>query len=291
MFGCGSVGRIVSTTVCVLGVWISEAQAAERLVKAQHATVELIASGEAPDATGGLWLGIRFSLEPGWHIYWRNPGDSGQPPVVQWQLPSGVSAGAFEWPAPERIPVDTLVNYGYKDSVVLPVRLTIAKEMPAGGLSIGATLRWLICHDVCIPDRAGLQLRLPLADPDRKQLPGWRKGIEEARSRVPRPMPAAWQAAAESRKDSFVVSLSMDRPAPAAAVLFPVDPGQINDSAPQEVKASGRVLTLSLLKSDQLSDDPEVLRFVLAASAGEAFGIEVRVRPQTGAYSKERNRR
>ncbi|MGB5670617.1 MAG: protein-disulfide reductase DsbD domain-containing protein, partial [Sedimenticolaceae bacterium] len=68
-----------------------------------------------PGAT--LWLGLRFELIPHWHVYWRNPGDSGEAPRVDWQLPGGWRAGNIHWPTPQRIPVGPLVNYGYEDSV------------------------------------------------------------------------------------------------------------------------------------------------------------------------------
>lgn len=288
MHGCRGVWRIAVMAVWGIGSFLVQVHSAERLAKTRHATVELIAAGEVPDANGCLWIGISFHLEPGWHIYWRNPGDSGQPPSAQWQLPVGVHAGAFEWPVPERIPLDPLVNYGYRDDVVFPLRLVREQELPAGGLKIGATLKWLICHDVCIPERAGLQLTLPLADPGRKVLPGWRRRIEEARNRVPRPLPAAWKATATSHEESFSVSLSMDRPAPVKAIFFPVDAGQIDDSSPQDVKASGRDLTLTLRKSDQLSDRPGVLRLVLSLPTGEAFAVDAPVLPQEGTTSTKR---
>jgi thiol:disulfide interchange protein DsbD len=206
-------------------------------------------------------------------------------------LPPGVRAGEFEWPVPERLPFDSLINYGYRSSVVLPVSLALPPGGTAGPLRIGAALRWLICHDVCIPDKADLELSLPLSDPDRKQLPGWRREIEDARSRVPRPLPETWMAAAVSRGDSFVVSLSMNRPVAATPVLYPIDAGQIDDSAPQEIKISGGALTLTLRKSDQLPAEPEVFRFVLALSSGEGFAAAVPVQKQNGDHSKEKKKK
>src|SRR5690242_21098278 len=72
-------------------------------VQAKHAQVELAAkqSGIAPRST--VLVGAHFTPESGWHVYWKNPGDSGQPPVLQWNLPQGFSAGDTEWPTPERL--------------------------------------------------------------------------------------------------------------------------------------------------------------------------------------------
>src|SRR5437016_3563708 len=101
-----------------------------RAVTTAQASVELIAGAPTVPATGGeFWLGIRFQLRDKWHIYWRNPGDSGEPPSVRWHLPDGVRADDIEWPMPKRIPVGPLVSYGYEGDVVLPVRLRIPPEV------------------------------------------------------------------------------------------------------------------------------------------------------------------
>src|SRR5438105_15915740 len=88
----------------------------------QHARVELLAAPAASKQS--LLLGIHFLFDPGWHIYWVNPGDSGQPPSVTWHLPAGFEAGEIDWPRPQRI-VDSpqIVDYGYQDDVTLLVPL------------------------------------------------------------------------------------------------------------------------------------------------------------------------
>jgi DsbC/DsbD-like thiol-disulfide interchange protein len=86
-----------------------------------HARVELIADNNASGQAPALRLGLHFELDPGWHIYWQNSGDSGQPPSVQWQLPPGFTAGAIEWPAPQRLEHPPIVDYGYENDVLLVV--------------------------------------------------------------------------------------------------------------------------------------------------------------------------
>jgi len=80
------------------------------MVAAKHVDVELVAdvAGVAPGQT--FRLGVRFVPEKNWHVYWKNPGDSGEAPRIQWMLPAGLTAGELEWPTPERIPVGPLVN-------------------------------------------------------------------------------------------------------------------------------------------------------------------------------------
>src|SRR5262249_10949749 len=97
---------------------------------APHIQVELVAESESARPGSALWVGLRMVLEKGWHVYWRNPGDSGLPPSLKWDLPAGVSAGPIEWPTPERIAFGPLVNYGYEGEVLLPAKLDIAEGVP-----------------------------------------------------------------------------------------------------------------------------------------------------------------
>src|SRR5215470_10719343 len=130
-------------------------------VQAKHAQVELIAQQSA-----GRLLGVHFIMEKGWHIYWVNPGDSGQPPVFKWQLPLGLVAGEIQWPRPERMQSSPqLADYGYHDDVVLLVPLRVLPSWnPRASMSATILLdaRWLICREVCLPDQAHFELSLPL---------------------------------------------------------------------------------------------------------------------------------
>ena len=101
---------------CGVALMLCAASAQAEGTPIPHGTVELIA--ENPWITAGhkLDLGLRFELEKGWHIYWVNPGDSGEPPRVDWQLPAGLTAGAMEWPAPRRLGTSSIVDFGYEDT-------------------------------------------------------------------------------------------------------------------------------------------------------------------------------
>src|SRR5262245_6055422 len=85
-------------------------------VRTKHATIELLSRQTAIVPGKDSLVGVHFVLEKGWHIYWVNPGDSGQPPVFKWQLPEGFSAGEIQWPHPERMQnTSQLADYGYHD--------------------------------------------------------------------------------------------------------------------------------------------------------------------------------
>jgi thiol:disulfide interchange protein DsbD len=243
-------------------------------VQAKHAQVELISQ-----QLSGRLLGVHFMMEKGWHIYWVNPGDSGQPPVLKWQLPLGLVAGEIEWPRPERMQSSPqLADYGYHDDVVLLVPLRELPTWNPGALS-GATIRldahWLICREVCLPDQAHLELRLPLSSgPDAVTADLFSRALRL----VPKPLPAAWKASVESRKDDFVLSLRTGKSL-SAAQFFPLEPSQVDNAAPQKIQPSARGAEITLKKSDELLKPITVLRGVLVLPGDEAYRVEAPVTP------------
>ncbi|HNT98688.1 MAG TPA: protein-disulfide reductase DsbD family protein, partial [Elusimicrobiales bacterium] len=90
-----------------------------------NAVPELVAesAGFAPGRP--VTLALRFVMAPGWHIYWKNPGDSGTPPSVKWKLPAGVKAGPFAWPTPKKIDMPPLSNLGYEGEASLLAELAV----------------------------------------------------------------------------------------------------------------------------------------------------------------------
>src|SRR5712671_2508898 len=94
--------------------------------------VELVAETASVASAATLWVDVHFTIKPGWHIYWRNPGDSGLPTAIEWHLPPGFSAGSILWPVPERFVQGGIGNYGYAGSAHLLVPITAAKDLAAG---------------------------------------------------------------------------------------------------------------------------------------------------------------
>lgn len=137
-------------------------------LRTPHVTLTLETEAAAVQPGAVLWAGLRFELIPHWHIYWRNPGDSGEPPRVRWELPTGWQAGDIRWPVPQRIPVGPLVNYGYAGETTLLVPLQVPETLPdspseSGPVRIAADLSWLVCREECIPESGRLEIALPTA--------------------------------------------------------------------------------------------------------------------------------
>ncbi|WP_198083346.1 thioredoxin family protein [Variovorax sp. E3] len=141
------------------------------VVTTPHVRAELIA--HAPDGVSPgspVWLGLQITHQPEWHTYWKNAGDSGLPTEMTWTLPAGVSTGEIAWPVPEKIPVGNLANYGYENTVLLPVPLEVSTlykpPMALGGgtpaMDVQLKASWLVCRKECIPEEGTFSLSLPL---------------------------------------------------------------------------------------------------------------------------------
>jgi len=154
--------------------------------------VELLSEVDAVVPGRTFWIGLSQRIEPGWHTYWINPGDSGEPTGIEWQAPAGFSVGDIAWPHPERIRVGPAMSFGYSDRVVLPIPVTAPADIARGSR---ATLRgqahWLVCEKTCIPEEASVELSLPVADraaPDARGAEAiQRAATSPRRRRGPRP--------------------------------------------------------------------------------------------------------
>ena len=121
-------------------------------VETGHANVSIIKSGIDEGSNGELFIGIKMDMQPHWHTYWKNPGDSGGPLEVTWDVPKNIQVSDVYWPAPELIPYPPLMTYGYEDFVIFPFKLDISDT--SGSNYINADIDFLICDDICVPERA-----------------------------------------------------------------------------------------------------------------------------------------
>jgi DsbC/DsbD-like thiol-disulfide interchange protein len=134
-------------------------------------------------------LAVIFEIDEEWHLYWRNPGDSGLPPDVRLSLPAGVTAGSPRWPAPHRlVEADLILDYIFDDHLVLFYPLEVSEGVPIGDATIRADLSWLVCRDMCIPGARSIEATFPVTfDPVRPFLSLTDRTIlEEARQRLPK---------------------------------------------------------------------------------------------------------
>jgi len=242
-----------------------------------HGTVRLVAENSGVQAAHNFTLALHFSLEDGWHTYWVNPGDSGEPPRVTWALPSGITAGPIEWPAPEKLGSSSIVDYGYRRDVTLLVPLHVAAILPAQRpLTLSANVRVLVCKDVCIPGKTQVKLTLPVTAQSPALDQAERGLFASARARLPHTAPGNWKFAARENKDSFVLSVRIGKRV-AQAYFYPLEESQIQNAAPQPIVPDAAGFALTLRKSDQLAKPVARLKGVLILSGDKAFLLDVPV--------------
>lgn len=127
-----------------------------------HCDVDLTSAFTTIVADETFTVGLRFKLEDGWHMYWRNPGESGGPPVITWTLPEGFEVVRTFWPTPERITVAGLVNYVYEHEATILVQIRAPESYVAGTpVPVQADIEYLVCKDVCLPARDRVEGELP----------------------------------------------------------------------------------------------------------------------------------
>ncbi|OHV15366.1 thiol:disulfide interchange protein [Methylorubrum extorquens] len=214
-------------------------------------------------------VGVRMVMKPGWHVYWRNPGDSGLPPEVAWTLPAGFSAGTIDWPAPTRIPVAHLVNHGFKGEAVLLTQVMPPRTLPAGRpVTLDAKLSYLACEEICIPGSADLRLTLPVAEAGSSVGADPRHMDLFAKARDALPVPSPWPARLKQDGHRLMLHLDAEGLKPdaiRAAHFFPYAESAVENAAAQDLTVDASGLHLALTRAnpgDAVPGDlPGVLTF------------------------------
>lgn len=191
-------------------------------------------------------LALHQQITPGWHTYWRNPGDSGEPTRLELSLPDGWRTGEMIWPAPHSYDLGPLTNYGYSAEVTLPVPVTAPDNAAEGPLTINAFATWLVCEDICIPEEAELTLTLDVgaSTVDHAGQALINQALEQAPDRAP-----DMRAGLEGDSDGLVLTLSdprFDGASLSDVSFYPHDSGVIDHAADQSVTHEGENLRLDV---------------------------------------------
>ena len=229
---------------------------------ASHVKVELISETSTIQPGGAVTVGLYFKMQKGWHVYWENPGDSGQSPTLQWSLPEGFTVGEVIWPTPKKISLPSLADYGYTNEVLLMVPLQAPTSLKPGHMvRLSATAHWLVCQEICIPGSAQMNLRFGVS----KKAPKKSRNaflFQKARKQVPQPMPDEWKA--DGSIGAKEIRLSFDTGKKyTKALFFPLGPNQVENAKPQKFEAAGSSFRLILKRSDQLLENIKTLEGVL----------------------------
>lgn len=200
--------------------------------QANAATKELVQAQLLADVSSiqpgqSFTIGILLKIEPGWHIYWKNPGDAGLATKVEFILPEGFTAGKLQYPVPMRFDQPGgLIGYGYKDEVMLLTTVT-PPEQPASASPITLTAKtsWLCCEKVCIPGKADLTMQLPTSD---KPAPANEELFRIWKRQIPTPAGEDKNFTSTSRQANGYTELTLQwNNKPAKVELFPMPPDNV----------------------------------------------------------------
>ena len=250
----------------------------------RNVSAALLAERAAVEAGRPFTVGLRMRIRRGWHTYWKNPGDSGMPLRITWNLPEGFSAGPIQWPAPERISENALMSYGYGREVLIPIEITPPKRVAADSVTIAGTFEWLECKDVCLPASAVLRLSLPVRPAPPASGPA-APAFARARSRIPA-APTGWSFAAQAGPRA--ISLAFRQPpgmSPRGGYLFVDQPLVADYAAPQGFERTTGGYRLTLQPDPNASGNPTRLTGVLVvegrsgSNSTTAVQVDVPVTP------------
>lgn len=211
----------------------------------------------APGST--VVVAVRQTIAPGWHTYWRNPGDSGGPTTIDWRLPAGVKAGEIVWPLPSRQRLMSLVNYGYSGEVYLPVPIEVpASARPGTVLPLTADVLFLVCSDqMCVPVQMSLRLDLPIREGAPPLDRDHGAALEAVLAAAPRPAGIAARATLEGgvltlSATGGPLAAALAKGEPTQAVFYPFEGGVIDHAAAQSGQTGAEGLSLSLVPGGEL---------------------------------------
>jgi thiol:disulfide interchange protein len=210
------------------------------LVKAELiSNVSAIAPGET------FYIGLKLTMEPGWHTYWEFPGDAGIATKIKWDLPAGFGAGPIEWPIPKaKIEAGDIEVYGYSGEVVLLIAIQPPADLaPGTEVTLRGVASWLVCEEICIPGSAKVEISLPVAAT--ASASGFAETIADWQTRVPSaetpPFDVAWSQSGDSMTARVAGVAGMEN-----VRFFPLPSGNQSVGHPRVTISSDEASTISV---------------------------------------------
>jgi thiol:disulfide interchange protein DsbD len=266
--------------------------AAQSVVTTDNVRAELVSEVAQVKPGEPFWVGLRETIRPHWHTYWKNPGDAGQPTDIRWKLPAGVGAGPVVWPAPTKIDVGGVVNYGFEGDILLLVKITPPADFTGSTLSLAADANWLVCSDVCIPEEGRFDLTLPVGAAAIPADPATRALFDAARRQVPTesPWPARFGLAASGDPVLVVDAKGLKPDTIRDVYFFPAEWGPVANMAKQTAHVTADGIRIPLKKGDAKAAAPQQIAGTLTLTEktgdGEhrqAFDIVAKLDPAVTA--------
>jgi thiol:disulfide interchange protein DsbD len=259
---------------------------------AANTEARLILSHESASPGETILAGVQLRMEPGWHTYWQNGGDSGAPTTIDWTLPKGVTAGGIQWPVPEKYVMEGETTFVYHNEVVLLVPITLAKDMPTGKLDLAAKVVWLECEKLCVRGIGNVTGALsvgPESKPskDAALLDTWKTRLPQTKPGLD--VRAGWEAAAKGDSRPLLIEWTATKETQSAD-FFPYGDEKFIVKAATEQLKSTRVRVRLRKSVEKLDAWPTEIAGVLIERDDSkkllgAYEVKVPVQASFGATS------
>jgi thiol:disulfide interchange protein DsbD len=252
--------------------------------------IRLLAAADAVHPGERILFGVEQTLEPDWHTYWINPGDTGVPTRIAWDLPAGANAGAIAWPAPARFRTGPVTSYGYAGRATLLATLTVPQDArPGAAFPVRARVSWLVCKDVCIPQQAEVGLALPVLAVGMPSGAG-ALAVGPAHAALPAAAPGSVHAATDGKAVALTLSGTGVRAADLDDAWFYDDArGRIAPGAQQAASIDGDRLVLRLRAGEQAGPRLTGVLVVKTRTASRAYAIATALAASTAPIALPEN--
>ena len=258
-------------------------------VKTGHSIASLITASDTVDAHSRLHIALRLQLQNGWHTYWQNPGDAGDPPAITIKADGALqgSTQTIQWPVPQRIPDSSLMSYAYTGDVILPLELPLqSADQKSDKVNITAHASWLVCEHVCVPEEADLALTLGKGTPaPSAQAPLFEQTLQHMA------VPSPYTATFSSNGILQLTGKDLSPTSVSDAWFMPEQQGKIAEAAAQKPIISNGSVTLHLKPTADFSALPSLSGIVvLKDKAGTERALQVKANPGTVTDTSENTR-
>lgn len=247
---------IITLMLMVGNVFAAESD----LQRRDHVIVSLVSDHDQVSQNQEFKIGLKFIIEKDWHVYWKNPGDSGTAPKLKWEELKGIQISDIHWPTPHIFPIDPLANYGYEKEVIFPMDA----KLSGNEFEITGEASWLVCKVECIPGKATLKLKLPVGEEKISLVDS--KDLENYLSQ--KPIPGSDISLSLEQDDSYFTlnfsSSDLDLKSFESAYFFPNNGTYIAHADSQGLSKTDAGIQLKIKKSDSLTEKPSSIDGVLA---------------------------
>jgi DsbC/DsbD-like thiol-disulfide interchange protein len=269
--------RASTTALSLLALLLASTPAPAQLPPTDLVKATLLADTDAATPGGAFTLGVRLRIKSPWHVYWLNPGDTGDPTKVKLTGPAGVEFGAVQFPIPTKLTIDGGTTYAYENDLLLLVPVKLSKDLPAGTpVKLTAAVSWLACHDTCIEGSATPTLTLPVqatANPANADL------FATWRQRLPSPADRSADTAVAAVRHPAANSFTVDwKTAPAKVDWYPLSTPVVaieNVTVNHTDQQTQVTFKPKIYKPDQLASGQVDGVLVYEDAAGKRHGVHV----------------